>query len=91
MTTYTPPLVPDNLARTLLAFEAENPAPRGGVKEDLIRRTLHMSAPRYWQLLLRLVETEQALRIDPMTTHRLRRIQAESDRSRAARLGQPTT
>lgn len=70
-----PPL-PDELARRLLAFEATHPTPQGGQKEELIRRELTLTPARYWQLLLRLVQTEQALRLDPMTTHRLRRLAA---------------
>lgn len=66
--------LPDERARQLLAFEAANPAPRNGQKDEAIRRELGLTPARYWQLLLRLIDTQQALDIDPVTTHRLRRL-----------------
>lgn len=66
--------LPDLVARQLLAFEAANTSPRSGQKDDAIRRELGITPARYWQLLLRLIDTQQALDIDPVTTHRLRRL-----------------
>ncbi len=66
--------LPDLVARRLLAFEAANPSPRSGQKDEAIRRELGLTPARYWQLLLRLIDTQQALDIDPVTTHRLRRL-----------------
>lgn len=86
----TGPEIPDILARELLTFEAAHPDPRHGHKEEAIRRDLHLTPARYWQLLLRLIDTEQALRIDPTTTHRLRRIRDDRNADRARRLGTTT-
>lgn len=71
--------LPDDRAQQLLTFEAEHPHNgRRGQKEEAIRRDLGITPARYWQLILRLADTEQALRIDPTTTHRIRRL---ADRS----------
>lgn len=56
----------------LLAFEAANPR-RNGRKETAIRTELDITPARYYQLLGRLIWLEDALRIDPMLTNRLRR------------------
>lgn len=81
----TAPGIGDDLARRLLAFEATHPTGRD--KEETIRRELGLTPARYWQLLLRLINTEQALHIDPTTTHRLRRLRDERQAERARRLG----
>lgn len=67
--------LPDERATQLLAFEHAHPrnGPQGQ-KEEAIRRELGITPARYWTLILRLAQTEQALRIDPVTTHRLRRL-----------------
>ncbi|MGN6693888.1 MAG: DUF3263 domain-containing protein [Aquihabitans sp.] len=56
----------------LLAFEGEHPE-HTTHKEAEIPRQLGIAPARYYQLLGRLIWTEDALRIDPMLTHRLRR------------------
>ncbi|MFC4139792.1 MULTISPECIES: DUF3263 domain-containing protein [unclassified Microbacterium] len=71
--------------RAILALEAAWPR-HGGAKEERIRAQLGMSPARYYQLLGRLIETEQALEFDPLLVRRLRRIRdARSDR-RVARM-----
>ena len=73
------PSLPEDRARQLLAFEHANPHPANGRKEEAIRRELGLTPARYWQLLFRLVKTEQALRIDPTTTYRLQRLFAAAN------------
>ncbi|MCC2031809.1 DUF3263 domain-containing protein [Microbacterium allomyrinae] len=55
----------------LLAFEAKHPKATGR-KETAILDELGIRPARYYQLLGRLIKTEDALRIDPMLTNRLR-------------------
>ncbi|KPI24424.1 Protein of unknown function DUF3263 [Actinobacteria bacterium OK074] len=45
-----------------------------GVKERAIRERLGLSPVRYYQLLNALLDDERALRHDPVTVNRLRRI-----------------
>lgn len=59
--------------RAILALETAWPR-HGGAKEEVIRAQLGMSSARYYQLLGRLIESEDALRYDPMLIGRLRRI-----------------
>ena len=59
--------------RAILALEAAWPR-HTGFKEEAIRTSLGMSPARYYQLLDRLIETEQALEHDPLRVRRLRRI-----------------
>jgi len=66
--------------RAILALETAWPR-HGGAKEEVIRAQLGMSAARYYQLLGRLIDSEDALEYDPMLVRRLRRIRD----SRAAR------
>ncbi|UJP10446.1 DUF3263 domain-containing protein [Microbacterium sp. KUDC0406] len=71
--------------RAILALEAAWPR-HGGAKEETIRAQLGMSPARYYQLLGRLIETEQAVEFDPLLVRRLRRIRdARTDR-RVARM-----
>ena len=56
----------------LLAFEAAN-RKHTSRKEAEIPRQLGIAPARYYQLLGRLIQCEDALRIDPMLTHALRR------------------
>lgn len=67
--------LPEDRARQFLAFERAHPNPAG--TDDAIRRELGLTPARYHQLLSRLIDTKQALDIDPQTTHRLRRIRGE--------------
>lgn len=80
--------LPDDRARQLLQFAATHP--RLNRAEEAIRRELGLTPARYVQLLNRLIDTEQALRIDPILTHRLRRIRDAGRAETARRLGTTT-
>lgn len=56
-----------------------------GAKERAIRELFAMSSTRYYQLLNRLLDTERALRADPMLVKRLRKTRAVRKRKRSAR------
>lgn len=71
--------------RAILALEAAWPR-HGGTKEDVIRTKLGMSPARYYQLLGRLIDTEQALEHDPLLIRRLRRMRDRRTDQRAARM-----
>lgn len=71
--------------RAILALEVSAPR-HTGAKEELIRERLGMSPARYYQLLWRLVDTEQALEHDPMLVRRLRRIRDARGVQRTARM-----
>ena len=59
-----------------------------GTKEAEIRVRFDLSAPRYYQLLNDLIDTEAALAHDPLLVKRLRRQRAARQRERSAkRLG----
>lgn len=68
--------------RAVLAFAARGwPSP--GEKERAVRERLGMSPVRYYQFLNALLDDPQALRYDPVTVNRLRRLrQANRDRAR---------
>ncbi len=73
-------LVPGGLSdqdRVVLALESGGGQPRGGAKERRIREELHMSPTRYYQLLNALLDDPAALRHDPVTVNRLRRVRDE--------------
>ncbi|WP_103532030.1 DUF3263 domain-containing protein [Streptomyces sp. SM11] len=59
--------------RALLALERRSWA-GPGAKERAIREGLGISPVRYYQLLNALIEDERALREDPVTVNRLRRV-----------------
>ena len=61
-------------AAQLLNFEASHTFEHTDAKDTAIRRELDLTAARYYQLLRRLIWSEQALRIDPQLTYRLRRL-----------------
>ncbi len=71
--------------RAILALEVSWPR-HTGAKEEAIREKLGMSPARYYQLLWRLVDTEQALEHDPLLVRRLRRIRDARGAQRAARM-----
>jgi Protein of unknown function (DUF3263) len=56
-----------------------------GAKERAIRELFSMSSTRYYQVLNRLLDTERALRADPMLVKRLRKTRATRKRKRGAR------
>ncbi|PCG84001.1 hypothetical protein CIB93_21505 [Streptomyces sp. WZ.A104] len=59
--------------RALLALERRSWA-GPGAKERAIREELAISPVRYYQLLNALIDDERALREDPVTVNRLRRV-----------------
>jgi hypothetical protein len=70
--------------RELLDFEADHP--RSGVaKDEAIRRLLNMPPPRYYQLILALVDVPVAVEYNPQLAARVqrRRRSASSARSGA--------
>lgn len=71
--------------RAILALEVSWPR-HSGSKEDAIRTQLGMSPARYYQLLWRLIDTEQALEHDPLLVRRLRRIRDARGVQRSARM-----
>ncbi|MFB4350233.1 DUF3263 domain-containing protein [Microbacterium sp. CR_7] len=70
--------------RLILALETAWPR-HGGAKEEVIRAQLGMSAARYYQLLGRLIDSEEALEFDPLLVGRLRRIRDRRAFQRSAR------
>ncbi|WP_248240534.1 DUF3263 domain-containing protein [Microbacterium kunmingense] len=57
----------------LLAFEGAHPR-HSGWKEEAIRARFEVPPARYYQLLDRAIDTREALELNPMLTHRLRRV-----------------
>jgi hypothetical protein len=77
----------DERARRILDFEREWWR-YAGAKEQAVRERFDLSPTRYYQLLNRVIDDEQALAYDPMLVKRLRRLRAARQRQRAAkRLG----
>lgn len=70
--------------RAVLAFERQWWKVPGS-KERAIREHFDVSATRYYQLLNALVDTDEAVRHDPMLVKRLRRARAERVRGRTVR------
>lgn len=56
-----------------------------GAKEQAIRDLFEMSSTRYYQILNTLIDTPEALAVDPMLVKRLRRMRASRQRARSAR------
>lgn len=56
-----------------------------GAKEQAVRDLFEMSATRYYQILNTLIDTPEALVVDPMMVKRLRRMRAARQRARSAR------
>ena len=75
----------DHSDRALLDFEAAWHR-HGGAKEEAIRAQLGVTPARYYQLLGRLIDTEDALAYDPMLVKRLQRIRDDRQRARLARV-----
>ncbi len=71
--------------RAILALESQWPR-HGGAKEEAIRNVLGMSPARYYQLLGRLIDTEQALEHDPLLVRRLRRLREHRADQRVTRM-----
>lgn len=81
--------LPEERARQLLAFAATHP--NLARAEEGIRRELGLTPARYVVLLHRLIDTQQALDIDPILTHRLRRTRDAGIAEQTRRLGHLTT
>jgi Protein of unknown function (DUF3263) len=56
-----------------------------GAKERAVRELFDMSPTRYYQVLNALIDSQDAMRADPMLVKRLRRLRASRQRARAAR------
>ncbi|MBB3663422.1 MULTISPECIES: DUF3263 domain-containing protein [Prauserella salsuginis group] len=70
--------------REVLAFERQW-WKYAGAKEQGIRELFAMSPTRYYQILNRLIDKQDAMRADPMLVKRLRKARASRQRVRAAR------
>jgi len=71
------PAAPELSARERAVLALERKSWAGpGAKERAIREELGISPVRYFQLLNALIEDERALREDPVTVNRLRRLRA---------------
>ena len=71
--------------RAILTLEAAWPR-HSGMKEETVRAQLGMSPARYYQLLGRLIETEEALEFDPLLVRRLRRLRDARTLQRSVRM-----
>lgn len=74
--------MPDMVA--ILAFEEQWPNDDG--KDEAINRTFRIRSSRYYQTLLRVIDTPEALEHNPVLVHRLRerrdrRVQARASRT----------
>nr|WP_026453802.1 DUF3263 domain-containing protein [Saccharomonospora iraqiensis] len=56
-----------------------------GAKEQAIRDRFGVSPTRYYQILNKLIDKQEAMRADPMLVKRLRKVRASRQRTRAAR------
>ena len=74
----------DDLSRDVLDFERAW-RPSGRSKERAIRESFGISPTRYHQVLVRVVESADALAYDPMLVGRLRRLRDARRRTRLAR------
>ncbi|MDQ4130005.1 MAG: DUF3263 domain-containing protein [Actinomycetota bacterium] len=71
----------DARSRSILDFEREwwkHP----GTKQQAVRERFGLSPARYYQLLNRLMDDDEALAYDPMLVKRLRRLRAARQRRR---------
>lgn len=74
----------DERDRDMLDFEREW-WKYAGAKEQAIKTRFDLSTTRYYELLNRLIDRDQAVEYDPMLVKRLRRLRAQRQRQRAAR------
>ena len=65
-----------DLERAVLALEARD-WQSAGPKEREITESLGLSVPRYYQMLNRLMDSQEALAYAPVLINRLRRVRAE--------------
>jgi len=68
----------------ILAFERQWWR-HAGAKENAIRERFSISPTRYYQLLNKLLEKQEAIEADPMLVKRLRKTRATRQRKRGAR------
>lgn len=71
----------------LLDFAAANPGTYNGTLGLKITAELGVTPARYFQLLSRAIDTDEALQHDAVTTNRLRRLRTHLYDSRGRRLG----
>ncbi len=83
-TTDAPEVTLDERDREMLDFEREWWR-YAGAKEQAIRARFDLSTTRYYDLLNRLIDRDDAVAYDPMLVKRLRRLRAQRNRQRAAR------
>lgn len=74
----------DERDRDMLDFEREW-WKYAGAKEQAISARFDLSTTRYYELLNRLIDRDEAVEYDPMLVKRLRRLRAQRQRQRAAR------
>ena len=79
----------DRREREILAFENQW-WKYAGAKEQAVRELFDMSAPRYYQVLNRLIDRPEALQFDPMLVKRLRRTREARRRTGATRSSSAT-
>lgn len=75
----------------VLEFERDWWGAGGGRKEARIRAEFGWSAARYYQVLNALVDTEAALRYDPVLVGRLREVRAVRTEARRTRRPGPSS
>ncbi|MDR1185931.1 MAG: DUF3263 domain-containing protein [Bifidobacteriaceae bacterium] len=73
-----------DVERRVLMFERQHWCYEGS-KETAIRDLFDMEPTRYYELLTRLIDTDEALAFDPQLVKRLRRQRLERHRARSAR------
>lgn len=74
----------DDRDRDILDFEREW-WKHAGSKEQAVRERFDVSTTRYYQLLNRIIDSDEAVEYDPMLVKRLRRMRTTRQRQRAAR------
>lgn len=67
----------------VVRFEQQNPV-NDMVKSGKISATFRINSVRYFQHLNEVIETKEALEMDPMTVHRLLRMRDEREAVRAS-------
>jgi hypothetical protein len=70
--------------REILAFERQW-WKYAGAKEQAIRDQFGVSPTRYYQILNKLIDKQEAMHADPMLVKRLRKVRASRRRARVAR------
>ena len=75
--------------RALLDFERDWPVGKAG-KDEAIRTQFSLSPARYYQVLGSVIETESALKYDPLLVKSLLRAREDRLKSRDERITPPT-